>query len=280
MTDFCPGYVVEPFKTLAASYPDDAAYPPADFRTEWGPVFHRGRLDGSARVLVIGQDPGQHENVLRRILSGEAGRRVQGLLAKLGITRSYVMVNALLYSVYGSGGAKYVARPAVAGYRDQWLAGILAPGKIEAVIAFGTMAHAAWDEYTKTHGAPAGVAFAPLTHPTYPESAGGTKAEHDANMAKMLQQWNAALPVLNAAIQHKDAAPASLVLYGATITDAEKASIPPGDLPAGTPAWMYADDGWASRGYPSKLPAPATDEDKLRLKREIIVIKAPAGAVP
>ena len=29
-----------------------------------------------------GQDPGQHENVLRRILVGEAGRRVQGFLAK------------------------------------------------------------------------------------------------------------------------------------------------------------------------------------------------------
>jgi uracil-DNA glycosylase len=56
---------------------------------------------------VIGQDPGQHENILRRILVGEAGRRVQGLLAKLGITRSYVMINALLYCVYGSGGAKY-----------------------------------------------------------------------------------------------------------------------------------------------------------------------------
>jgi uncharacterized protein (DUF427 family) len=34
---------------------------------EWGPVFHRGRLDGTARVLVIGQDPAAHEAVARRI---------------------------------------------------------------------------------------------------------------------------------------------------------------------------------------------------------------------
>ena len=85
MAEFCPGYVVEPFRTLATTYPDETVYPQKDFRTEWGPIFHRGRLDGTARVLLIGQDPGQHKNVLRRILSGEAGRRVQGFLAKLGI---------------------------------------------------------------------------------------------------------------------------------------------------------------------------------------------------
>jgi hypothetical protein len=33
-------------------------YPPSQFRVEWGPIFHRGRLDGSVRVFVIGQEPG------------------------------------------------------------------------------------------------------------------------------------------------------------------------------------------------------------------------------
>ena len=50
---------------------------------------------------MLGQDPGQHESIARRCLVGEAGQRVQGLLWKLGIERSYVMVNAFLYSVYG-----------------------------------------------------------------------------------------------------------------------------------------------------------------------------------
>ncbi|MBD0283370.1 MAG: uracil-DNA glycosylase, partial [Thermoleophilaceae bacterium] len=45
----------------------------------------RGRLAGSALVLVLGQDPGQHECIARRILVGEAGQRVQGFLRKLGI---------------------------------------------------------------------------------------------------------------------------------------------------------------------------------------------------
>jgi uracil-DNA glycosylase len=73
---FDPGYVAEPFLTLCAHYPEADVYPPEQFRFEWGPIFHRGRLDGSARVLVIGQDPAQHETVVRRILVGEAWRRV------------------------------------------------------------------------------------------------------------------------------------------------------------------------------------------------------------
>ena len=102
--DFDLGYSAEPFRTLCREYPDETVYPSADFRTEWGPIFHRGRLDGTARVLILGQDPAQHETIARRILVGEAGQRIQGFLAKLGIDRSYVMVNTFLYSVYGQGG--------------------------------------------------------------------------------------------------------------------------------------------------------------------------------
>jgi hypothetical protein len=69
---------------LCDEAPDASTYPYSAFRTEWGPIFHRGRLDGSARVLCIGQDPAEHEAVVRRILVGTAGHRVQGFLAKLG----------------------------------------------------------------------------------------------------------------------------------------------------------------------------------------------------
>jgi hypothetical protein len=147
MTVFCPGYVARPYSELVADYPTETSYPFKDFRVEWGPIFHRGRLDGSARVLMIGQDPGQHENVLRRILAGEAGRRVQGFLAKLGITESYVLINALLYSAASSKVASYVNQPAVQTYRDSWLDAIFAPGKVEAVVTFGTMARDAWRGY-------------------------------------------------------------------------------------------------------------------------------------
>src|SRR5213083_1099827 len=105
-TAFDPGYGEEPFASLVAGYPGAVAYPADGFRLEWGPVFHRGRLDGSARVLVLGQDPAQHETIARRILVGEAGQRIQGFLAKLGIDRSYVMINTFLYAVYGQRGGE------------------------------------------------------------------------------------------------------------------------------------------------------------------------------
>src|SRR5437868_15481457 len=101
---FDPGYCTEPFVSLCSNYPDEQTYPADSFRVERGPIFHRGRLDGSARVLVLGQDPAQHETIVRRILIGEAGRRTQGFLRKLGIDTSYVMVNTFLYSVYGQQG--------------------------------------------------------------------------------------------------------------------------------------------------------------------------------
>ncbi len=268
MPTFCPGYAVAPFDSLAASYPDQTAYPFSDFRTEWGPIFHRGRLDGSARVLMIGQDPGQHENVMRRILCGEAGRRVQGFLHKLGITQSYVLINALLYSVYGDRGAKYVAQPAVRDYRNQWISAILASGQIEVVVTFGAMAKKAWSEYTKAHGEVPGVAVAHLTHPTFPESAGGTKDQKAANTKKMLKEWNQALAILHPGVAHPDQ-PVPLTLYGDTITESDKADIPSGDLPAGIPAWMYDNDGWAVR------KGATTDE-----KRRTIAVTVPKGIIP
>ena len=115
--DFDPGYVRAPYRRLVADFPDESAYPTKHFRVEWGPIFHRGRLDGTARVLVIGQDPAAHESIARRILVGEAGQRAQGLLARLGIDRSYVFVNTFLYSVFGGAGSKYVDDVGVVAYK-------------------------------------------------------------------------------------------------------------------------------------------------------------------
>jgi hypothetical protein len=63
---FDSGYCQEPFRTLVRDVPDATVFPTKDFRTEWGPVFHRGRLDGSARLLIVGQEPAQHEVIARR----------------------------------------------------------------------------------------------------------------------------------------------------------------------------------------------------------------------
>src|SRR5215813_3061008 len=157
---FDPGYVAAPFKGLCETYPDETVYPFAAFRVEWGPIFHRGRLDGSARLLVIGQDPAQHEGALRRVLIGEAGHRIQGFLFKLGLDRSYVIINASLYSAYNQPAAQgHMSDPAIEAYRHQWLDALLVGTGIEAVVALGNWADAAWQTWKATPAGAANGAF-------------------------------------------------------------------------------------------------------------------------
>jgi uracil-DNA glycosylase len=164
-----------------------------------GPIFHRGRLDGSARVLVIGQDPAQHEAITSRILVGAAGQRTQGFLAKLGIHTSYVMIDTFLYSVYGqAGGERHVEDSAIVSYRHRWLDALLADQPVEAVVALGRLADRAFHTWKAT---PAGqqvqVAYQHITHPTAPESSAARHPDrYDQTMAAMLANWNIALQQL------------------------------------------------------------------------------------
>jgi len=260
--DFDLGYSAEPFRTLCREYPDETIYPSADFRTEWGPIFHRGRLDGSARVFILGQDPAQHETIARRILVGEAGQRIQGFLAKLGIDRSYVMVNTFLYSVYGQGGGnRHKKDPGITAYRNRWIDAVLATGSIEAVIALGGLADAAFQLWKATpNGQSANVTFAHITHPTQPESSSkGVKTAHDAAIAAMLQNWNTALPGLRSAIKHPDRNVA-LKLYGTKLQPEDDVEILEIDLPPGSPRWMRSLKSWATRsgGTPALKRATIT----------------------
>lgn len=74
--------------------------------------------------------------------------------------------------------------------------------------------------------------------------------------------------------------PIPSTFYGTTFTDGDKADIPAVDLPPGIPGWMYDNDGWATRGYPSKLPVTNTEAEKLLLKRSILVVAVPKGIIP
>jgi uracil-DNA glycosylase len=272
MADFDPGYGAEPFATLCRTYPGPQDYPPRDFRVEWGPVFHRGRLDGSARLLVIGQDPGVHEAVVRRILVGEAGQRAQGFLARLGIERSYAMINAFLYSVYGqAGGEHHVEDPAIVDYRHRWLdALLLGDSRVSVVIAFGHLADRAFRGWLATPAAQGRqLAYAHLTHPTQPEaSSRGNQDRYDEAMRAMLANWNHGLEALFPAVGGSDVQ-RDLVPYGEALEPDDLAEIPAGDLPAGLPAWMGSLEAFASR-------QGATPE----IKRATIVVTVPRSAWP
>lgn len=84
---FAPGYARSPSRVCAKTIRTRPSIRQTTFVWSGGPIFHRGRLDGSARILVIGQDPAQHETIVRRILVGEAGRRVQGSWRSLASLR-------------------------------------------------------------------------------------------------------------------------------------------------------------------------------------------------
>jgi len=88
-----------------------------------------------------------------------------------------------------------------------------------------------------------------------------------AATAKLLQNWNAGLQVLAPALAHPDA-PRPLVGYGATWTEGDRLPIPEMDFPAGLPAWMRDDDGWAKR----------VGKDDLG-KRRNITITVPKGVL-
>jgi hypothetical protein len=218
-------------------------------------------------VLVIGQDPAQHETIARRILVGEAGHRLQGFLFKLGIDRSYVMVNTFLYSVYGNA-SKNAGLTRIATYRNKWLDAVFAHEPIEAVVALGTLADKAWLAWA---GTPNGQSFSPayrhITHPTAPESGAAKSGSNHADLIKkMLANWNDGLQALKPGITHPDKN-RNLVLYGEAFADGDKKPIPMDDLPAGSPVWMATDDGWADRAGTGR-------------RKPQIVVTAPKSALP
>jgi len=265
MAEFDPGYGQEPYASLVRACPGSEVYPVGDFRVEWGPIFHRGRLDATARVLVLGQDPAAHEGIARRILIGTAGRRLQGFLAKLGITTSYTMINTFVYSVYGqAAGNSHSHDAAIAAYRNRWLDALTASNPIEAIVALGSLADTAFRRWAST---PAGGQYTGhyqhILHPTYPDSAAASGGDRAQAMATMLANWNTALDVLHPAITPDVVTP--LVHYGDDLTPSDLATIPERDLPAGLPAWMRSDEEWASR-----QGATAAD------RRATIVVAIPA----
>jgi uracil-DNA glycosylase len=110
------------------------------FRTEFGPVYYRGRLNNTVKLLIVGQDPSTDEILAQRNLVGAAGQRAQKLLNKIGIINSYVMFNTFLYGIKGQMDATMNAvalEPTILNYRNSLFAKIAAGGTIQAIISFG-----------------------------------------------------------------------------------------------------------------------------------------------
>src|SRR5215216_4612484 len=179
MTEFDHG----PSAQLAELF-DRVPDPPVkdDFWFDWSPIFYRGRLDGSARVICIASDPGPTERIAGRALVGNAGQRVQGFFAKLGLTRSYVCLNAWAYALHPSRSFSERDRLAAPGqleWRNELYDAVAGPS-LEALVAFGFMAQAAVALWS---GRPQ-VELKELPHPSNP------------NEEELLDAWRAAVAEL------------------------------------------------------------------------------------
>ena len=197
---------------------------PEEFRLDFGPVYYRGRLDGTARVIVVGQDPSVNEILAHRVFVGSSGQRLQGFLGKLGVTRSYLMINTFLYSINGqfTGKVKQLsAEDPILSYRNECLSALLDSNPVEAVIAVGLGAQDAVQRWP-------GHAQVPVVNITHPSA-------RDAQA--LLANWNQGLQALRPIVHADDGAAVDNLDYGNAFTDADHNPIPRFDLPFGIPDW-------------------------------------------
>jgi len=245
MTEFDPG----PPSTFAGHFdqlPDISAKKDL-FWFSWGPVFYRGRLDGSARVIAVASDPGPTERLVGRTLVGDAGQRVQGFLTKLGLTRSYVLVNAHPHALHPSRGSHGLTLLGSHATMRTWrndLYSMLKTSSVEAIIAFGGQAQRAVELWP-------GKGTLPVFEVPHPSS---------RNPAVLANEWRAAIPQLRAIVTPDPGGSNTGPNYGPQVAEEDYSPIPKRDLPWGLPSFV-GDDRWGRLGNPKHNNSVARGAD-------------------
>ena len=127
------------------------------FRWHHGPMFFRGRLDGSARVVLVGQEGAQDESLSHRSFTGGTGARMQHFLRHLGMDRSYLFLNSFVYPIFGQYTddlrplAQDPASP-IAQHRNRILDKAIVDGDGRLVVAVGRAAKESIATWVKAHG--------------------------------------------------------------------------------------------------------------------------------
>lgn len=235
MADFDPGPPASVADHLAA-VPSYAAHREL-FWYDWGPIFYRGRLDRSAKVLCIASDPGPVERVAGRTLVGDAGQRVQGFLSKLGLTRSYALLNAYAYALLPSKAQRAIpilAEPDQQAWRNALFSMVVGP-ELQAVVAFGQQARIALEQWDD---GPAVPTFE-VPHPS----------SRDAG--RLVTEWRVAVTALREVVTPDSGGDATQPNYGATFAERDYAPVPHADLPFGVPPWL-GDDSAGRQSRPKR----------------------------
>jgi len=245
---------------------------PSIFWHHFGNVFYRGRLDGTARLLGIASDPGPSECLpfARRTLIGDSGQKTQGFLAKLGLTRRYVLVNAFAVAMRPRAKSKGLAvmqtNLAIKSARHALYDALLGAGGLQAIVAFGDVAHRAYDIWKEATPAVSAVPVFKIAHPAAVDRDG---SGDDA----ALKGWASAVKKLRAIVTPDPDGDADGPNFGKFFTEVDYVRIPREDFPKMTPAYV-GDDSWGRAATPRhnnccRRPSP----DDL----ESLILSPPAG---
>lgn len=230
-----PPFWLEKFKGLSDDF--FVNHPSQRFRTAFGGVLYRGRLDDTARVLVIGQDPSTDEALARRAFVGSAGQRLQKFLNKTGISRSYIIINTFAYSITGQFDTEMrniSLEAPLKSFREGLINTLIERNPIQVILTFGVGARHAVENWDNTEG----ITVFHLVHPTAPE-----QTTHP--------NWNSLLAEIAASMDPDDETMVDLTPYSGSWSKVDHLSpIPRYDLPYDIPFW-HGTNGTNSKRDPA-----------------------------
>ncbi len=246
-----------PTAAVASLFMDHPDYTPVKdfFWFNWGPVFYRGRLNKSAKILLVASDPGPTERIGDRALIGNAGQRVQGFLAKIGLNKSYVCLNGFIYALHPShlgDGIKLLDDPAHIEWRNKIFDAATGP-KLQAIVAFGVVAQKAVELWDGKGDVPVFETY----HPSYRFSD-----------KKLTDDWNRVITELRKIVTKDRGAKKDLPLYHEAFVEEDYAPIPSRDLPFGVAPFL-GDEHWhrtGSHGGMNSVSRPSGDDFTLTWK--------------
>ncbi len=257
------------------------------FWYNFGPVFYRGRLDGTARIMIIASDPGPDECLpfVRHPLVGDAGQRVQGFLAKLGLDKSYILVNAYAYAMRPSFVKRQYGKAIInedfshtspkltltadqeaklheiTTWRDEFFTRVARESKLQAIVPMGGNAGPAYDQWIATLPANDPIRKIPVFKVEHPSAVdrdpGGPRPD------AALEGWQQTIPKLREIVTPDPGASNTGPNYGEYFTENDYARIPRGDLPPEAPMTMGDNsDTREGKGGNNDARRPSPDDFK------------------
>ena len=161
------------------------------------------------------------------------------MLAKIGITRSYLVFNAFLFSVHGQFDTELrniSLEAQIMGYRNTCFDKARAENPLQAVIAFGAGAKHAYENWPGGQQLPAFF----LAHPAAADQL-------------VLSDWSQDLQAMANVISPDLDGIADTAPYSSAFTPNDSLPIPQSDLPFGIPDWHCDGGGRSNRDGNSKI---------------------------